>query len=259
MPSSFYLFSEGCAHFTRRRVFGGLIALLGLLLLSSCATVETGGRITDPSYKEFIIVSGGPSLIEWEKYKSVPHDRWWGNFIRTARVRIQELRKEYGYDARITWLVYRPGYVRRGQRQDNRDLISLIKSVEEKYKVNLVWFEDGDQVVDYLNSGMPRNIWKIANFEYFGHSNRACFMFDYSNEIDTGSKSWLHEDELHRIRRGIFADGALVKSWGCHTGESMSQKWRQATGVRMLGAVGKTDYSNGEVPFLSSTGGRWAY
>ena len=29
-------------------------------------------------------------------------------------------------------------------------------------------------------------------------------MFDYSNEIDSGSKVWLHESELNRIHRGIF-------------------------------------------------------
>lgn len=229
------------------------------ILLSSCATTTSSNVPTDWRNKEYIIVSGGPSLIEWEKYKRVPHDRWWGNFIRTARVRMQQLRKELGYEARITWLVYRPGYARRGQRQDNRDLLALIRSVEEKYKVNLVWFDDGQEVIDYLNHGMPRSVWKIANFEYYGHSNRACFMFDYSNEIDSGSKSWLHEDELTRIHRGIFARGAHVKSWGCHTGESMSQKWRKATGVKMYGAVGKTDYSNGEVPFLSSRGGRWSF
>jgi hypothetical protein len=54
-----------------------------------------------------------------------------------------------------------------------------------------------------------------------------------------------------------------VKSWGCYTGESMSQKFRAATGVPMVGAVGKVDYSNREdalngiVPVLSSVGGRW--
>jgi hypothetical protein len=86
-------------------------------------------------------------------------------------------------------------------------------------------------------------------------------MFDYSNEIDSGSKSWLHENELSRINRGIFARGARVKSWGCHTGESMSKKWRRATGVPMIGAIGKTDYApmhrNGWLPVLSR-GGRWA-
>ena len=52
---------------------------------------------------------------------------------------------------------------------------------------------------------------------------------------------------------------AVVKSWGCHTGESMSKKWKRATGVPMIGAVGKTDYSvmyrNNWLPALSK--GRW--
>ena len=46
-------------------------------------------------------------------------------------------------------------------------------------------------IIDYLNAGRPRDQVKIAGFEFFGHSNRACFMFDYSNEVDSASKSWL--------------------------------------------------------------------
>ena len=56
-------------------------------------------------------------------------------------------------------------------------------------------------------------------------------MFDYSNNIDSASKVWLHQDDLKKINRGIFARDAYVKSWGCHTGESMSKKWHEATGV----------------------------
>jgi hypothetical protein len=85
-------------------------------------------------------------------------------------------------------------------------------------------------------------------------------MFDYSNEIDSGSKSWLHENDLSRIRRDLFTRDAFIKSWGCHTAESMSKKWKRATGKRMIGAIGKTDYSNGHLrnwtPGLSQ-GARW--
>ncbi len=210
--------------------------------------------------KEYILLSGGPSLIEWEKYKATPHDRWWGNFIRAARVRIEQIRKEQGPDAEITWLVYRAGYARRGSRQDRADLISNILSVRDKYRVNLVWISNGDDVINYLNSGRPRSQIKIADFEFFGHSNRACWMFDYSNEIDSGSKSWLHENELAKLQRGLFTRDAFVKSWGCHTGESMSKLWRQATGKRMIGAIGKTNYADGHlrgwIPALSE-GARW--
>lgn len=209
--------------------------------------------------REYILLSGGPSLEEWEKYKAEPHDRWWGNFIRAARVRIQEIQKQ-NPGARITWLVHRPSYARRGQRQDQSDILGNITSVRDKYGIDLIWFDQGKEVIDYLNNGKPRDRVKIANFEFYGHSNRACFMFDYSNEIDSGSKSWLHEGELGQIRRGIFTRDAFVKSWGCHSGESMSRKWKKATGVRMIGAIGKTDYSNGHlrnwVPGLSPRG-RW--
>jgi len=210
--------------------------------------------------KEYIILSGGPSLNEWEKFKAAPHDRWWGNFIRAARVRIEQLRKEHGPAARITWLVYRPGYVRRGQRDDKADLISNITSVRDKYGVNLVFFDQAGQVINYLNSGQPRGELKIANFEFYGHSNKTCFMFDYSNEIDSASKVWLHESDLKKIHRGLFTRDALVKSWGCHTGESMSKAWGQATGKKMIGAIGKTDYAYGHlrgwIPALSD-GARW--
>ncbi len=229
-----------------------LRTFLVLLILVSPALAEV--------QKEYVLLSGGPALIEWEKYKSAPHDAWWGNFIRAARVRIQELRKEHGPNARITWLVYKPAYVRRATRQDQSDLIGNITSVRDKYGVNLVFFDKTDQVINYLNYGRPRNQVKIANFEFYGHSNRACFMFDYSNEIDSASKVWLHENELKKIHRGIFTKDAFVKSWGCHTGESMSKAWRSATGKRMIGAIGKTDYAYGHlrgwVPALSA-GSRW--
>lgn len=231
-----------------------LILILIVVVLAGLAGPATAQE------REYILVSGGPALIEWEKFQPVPHDIWWGNFIRSARVRIQELQKQHGPNVDISWLVYKRGYIRRGQRQDNRDLIRLIESVRDRYNIRLIWFDSGQEVINYLNNGRPRNRVKIANFEYYGHSNKSCFMFDYSNEIDSASKSWLHEDELRQIRRGIFTRDAHIKSWGCHTGESMSRKWRQATGRRMIGAIGKTDYSLGYrynwVPILSR-GARW--
>ncbi len=231
-----------------------MFRLFLLILLASTLQVSAAVQ------KEYILLSGGPALIEWEKYKAAPHDRWWGNFIRAARVRIQEIRAERGPDAMITWLVYKPAYVRRAQRQDNADLISNITSVRDKYGVKLVWINSGQDVINYLNAGQPRSQVKIADFEFYGHSNRACFMFDYSNEIDSGSKSWLHEKELSQIHRGLFTRDAFIKSWSCHTGESMSKLWRSATGKKMIGAIGKTDYANGHernwTPALSE-GARW--
>lgn len=236
-----------------------LLSLLVLLypLFGGVLHAQTPG-------KEYIVISGGPSLIEWEKFKKIPHDHWWANFVRGARIRLGELREQNGKDALITWMVYKPGYVRRGTRQEKKDLLPNIRSVQQKYGLNLVYFGSQKELINYLNGGSrqhPRTSWPIANLEYFGHSNRACFMFDYSNEIDSASKVWLHEKELGSINRNAFAPKAFIKSWGCHTGESMSALWRKATGQKMIGAIGTTDYSGsddpGWHPKLGSPNGRW--
>ena len=84
-------------------------------------------------------------------------------------------------------------------------------------------------------------------------------MFDYSNNIDSASKVWLHQDDLKQVNRGIFSRDAYVKSWSCHTGESMSQIFKKNTGVVMIGATGKTQYMTDELPILSSPNGRWVH
>lgn len=232
-----------------------LPAVLTLLLFSS---------LSASAQNEYIVCSGGPALRQWEDLRrsEQQHDRWWGNFVRTARVRLQELRRTQPPGTILTWLVFRDAYARRAA-EDGDPLVSHVESVRDTYKVNLVWFRSGEEVIQYLNAGgahAPRARHKVAGFEFFGHSNKHCFLFDYSSEIYASSTAWLHENDLHRIRRGVFARGAFCKSWGCHTGESMSRYWRKATGTRLIGAIGKTDYSymhlrNWQVAL--SPGSRW--
>jgi hypothetical protein len=225
-----------------------------LFLLGTPAIVRAQAL---PTSGEYIVVSGGPALRQWEdlRAKHLQHDRWWGNFIRPARVRMVEI-KQARPSLLVTWLVYRPGYVNRAS-EDGRPLISFIESVRDTYKVNLVYFSSTNELINYINRGQNRSRNKVVGFEFYGHSNRYAFMFDYSNALMGASKAWLHEKELGRINASAFDRNAFCQSWGCHTGESMSRYWRSATGVPMMGAVGKTDYSNGYRPFLSP-GGRWA-
>ena len=229
-----------------------------LFLISMVAlTGSFPARAAAPAGKtEWIILVGGPSMHQWEQYKTQPHDHWWANFVHAARLRTEQLRAQLGPDATITWLIYKQGYIDRA-KQEHQDLISHIQTVRDKYNLNLVWFSDGTGVINYLNGGEDRDRLKIAGFEYFGHSNKACFMFDYSNNIDSACKSWLHQTELHKIDGRIFARGAYIKSWGCHTGEQMSAYWHRATGTRMIGAVGKTQYMMEELPVLVSQNDKW--
>jgi hypothetical protein len=227
-----------------------ILLLLALFLARTvCAAAPT------PVQGEYVLLVGGPSLMQWEKYKQQPHDHWWANFIRAARLRTEQIRAQ-APDAKITWLVYGQGYKDRMQ-QEKQDLFALIGSVRDKFNLKLVYFAKGDEVINYLNNGQPRDTLKVADFEYFGHSNRACFMFDYSSNIESACKSWLHEDELKKINPRVFARGAFAKSWGCHTGESMSKKWLAATGVPMWGVIGKTQYMMDELPIIVGQGAKW--
>jgi hypothetical protein len=230
------------------------VQVLLALILVVCGS-ELRAATTAPQ-GEWILLVGGVSMHQWEQYKAQPHDHWWANFVHAARIRTEQLRAERGRDALITWLVYKPAYIERS-KQDGVDLIALINSVRDKYNLHLVYFNKGGDVIDYLNNGQPRSQVKVAGFEYFGHSNMACFMFDYSNVIDSSAKAWLHQTDFVKINRGVFARDAYVKSWGCHTGEMMSSYWRKATGTRMWGAIGKTQYMSEELPILTSANGKW--
>jgi hypothetical protein len=233
--------------------------LLPLLILLALLVVRQAPAATVPANGEYVLLVGGPSLMMWEKYKLQPHDHWWANFIRAARIRTEQIRASAGPDAKITWLVYRPGYRERAA-QEKMDLFGFIDSVREKFNLKLVYFDKGNEVINYLNNGQPRDSFKVVDFEYFGHSNAKCFMFDYSNNIESACKSWLHEDELRQISGRDFARGAFAKSWGCHTGESMSKKFYAATGVPMWGVIGKTQYMMEELPVIVGQNGvspRW--
>ena len=225
-----------------------------LLLLPLCLLFASRAPAAPPQ-GEYVLLVGGPSLMQWEKYKPQPHDHWWANFDHAARVRTDQIRAQ-APDARITWLVYGQGYKDRAV-QDKQDLISLIGTVRDKYNLNLIYIRKGDDVINYLNSGQARDSVKIADFEYFGHSNAKCFMFDYSSNIESACKSWLHEDDLKKINGRVFARGANIKSWGCHTGESMSKKWYAATGTQMWGVIGKTQYMLNELPVISGKDSKW--
>lgn len=205
---------------------------------------------------EHVIVTGGPALRKWENYRvsEDQHDRWWANFVRASTVRMAEIRKAYGSDAAITWIVYQPGYVARG-KEDGKPYTTWIAEQAAKRRVTLLWFNSSGSFIQTLNS-RPRG--SVETFDFFGHSNRYAFMFDYGSDIMAASTAWLHERDLPRIKASIFARNAYCKSWGCHTGESMSAVWKSSTGVALEGAKGPTSYVNvgmggGQLPVVKGS------
>lgn len=212
--------------------------------------------VAAPLHADHVIVTGGPAMRKWENFRVTQdqHDRWWANFIRASTLRMAEIRTAYGPDAPLVWFVYQPGYRERG-KEDGKSYTAWISNLAAQRRATLVWFTGGDDFIRSLNS-RPRG--SIETFDYFGHSNRFCFLFDYSNEIMAASTEWLHERDLPRIKGSVFRRNAYCKSWGCHTGESMSNVWKRNVGVPLEGAKGPTDYSVVGQGRLPEVHGSWA-
>ena len=145
--------------------------------------------------KEHVILCGGPASRRWEnlRVEKDRHDRWWANFVRASTMRIDEIRKSYGATAKITWIVYKNGYVTRG-RNDGKPYTTWIAEQASKRKAKLVWISSGKQAISAINSGRD-----IITFDFFGHSNRHCFMLDYGSDVMAVSQAWIHERDLGKI------------------------------------------------------------
>jgi hypothetical protein len=206
---------------------------------------------------EHIVLSGGPALRIWEKSKIRTHDVYWGNFVDAAVARLGQLKARARPGDGIAWLVYRPSYLRRSAEQQE-DLSAIIRRKADSLGVALFWFDTKEELVNYLNTGRNRAAHPILSLDFFGHSNKVNWMFDYSNELDGCSTVFFHTRDLPRLNRGIFSREAVAQSWGCHSGEYHSKKFSDWTGVPMWGAIGKTDYSGGGLPVTSAANGKWS-
>ena len=203
---------------------------------------------------EHVILAGGPALRKWEdlRIEKDRHDRWWANFIRASTMRMDNIRAAYGPSSKLIWLVHKKGYLARA-REDGKPYTTWIAEQAAKRGAQLIWVDGGPSVISVINSRPARS---ITTFDFFGHSNKHCFLLDYSSEIIGVSTAWLHENDLYKIKRSVFAPNTICKSWGCHTGESMNTFWRAATGTEIIGAKGKTDYaalSFGKMPAINGS------
>lgn len=228
-----------------------LFAFVSLALLGLAAA-----RAEQPQQREDIVLTGGCALRFMEHGKgAVSHDVYWFNFVDASVIRLEQLKQQNPGDI-LTWLVYKPAYVRRSQEM-GLDLVAQLQEKARGLGARLVFFNSKEELISYLNKGFDRDKVKIADFDYIGHSNKACFLFDYSNYIDTMSIAWLHVRDLGKINDDIFTKDATCKSWGCHCGEMYSKWWKSHFDIPMIGAVGKTDFAHGGLPELSDANCKW--
>lgn len=221
--------------------------LLSLLLLSTFSTVSSAVDV---------ILTGGPALKQWEglRIKPLRHDNWWANFVRASTIRIQQIQTKTP-NAKITWIVYKNGYITRG-KEDGKPYVQWIQDLAKKYKVKLVWVQSGDAALRAINAS-PRGKEKISSFFYFGHSNAYAFMLDYGNDIMAVSTQWIHESDLKNIHPHVFAPDANCWSYGCYTGMSMSQWWKQFLHIPLYGNTDSTLYGPVSSGMLPEGKGKW--
>lgn len=227
-----------------RRLFLGLSFLTGCFFMQEAAAVH-------------VVMCGGPALKSWEGLRIQPdrHDNWWANFVRGSTVRIGQILAQ-DPNAKITWIVYRPGYVMRG-KEDQKPYVQWISDLGKKYRIKLVWVNNADEAIKALNRSPRHQNDFVETFYYFGHSNPNALMLDYGSEIMAASTQWIHETDLNRISPGIFRPQSDCWSFGCYTGLSMSYWWKKYLGVHLWGNTKSTHYapvSNGQLP---SGGGKW--
>src|SRR5437016_14595594 len=81
---------------------------------------------------EWIILVGGVSLNQWEKYKAQPQDHWWANFVHAARMRTEQVREQFGPDLMTPWIDWKPAYIQRA-KQDGLGELGDIIAVRAKF------------------------------------------------------------------------------------------------------------------------------
>lgn len=111
-----------------------------------------------------VVMCGGPALRQWEGLRIQPdrHDNWWANFVRASTIRIAQIQQQ-DPAARITWIVYRPGYATRG-KEDGKPYTRWIADLASKYKIRLVWVNSADQAIRALNSSPRFHGDKVESF-----------------------------------------------------------------------------------------------
>ncbi|MEG0142985.1 MAG: hypothetical protein RSA21_02720 [Akkermansia sp.] len=227
------------------------------MLIRALTLIVAMLSFTGISQAVHVVMTGGPALKQWEglRIKADRHDNWWANFVRASTIRLTLIQRQ-DPKARITWVIYKPGYITRS-KEDQKPYTKWIADLAHKYKVKLVWVNTSQEAINALNKAPRSKADLIESFYYFGHSNCYAFMLDYGNEIMGVSKQWIHETDLGLISPSSFMKNADCWSYGCYTGASMSHWWNKIVGIPLWGNMQSTNYgpvSNGTLP---SGGGKW--
>ncbi|MEI7693073.1 MAG: hypothetical protein WCJ27_01245, partial [Verrucomicrobiota bacterium] len=98
---------------------------------------------------DIVLISGGPALRSFERYRTASHDKYWGNFIDSAILRAKELQLTVAPTDQIVWLVFRPSYQRRSQ-EDQDDYLKILEERGLKAGITPIYFDNKTQLFTLL-------------------------------------------------------------------------------------------------------------
>ena len=197
---------------------------------------------------ETIVVSGS-EYQEW--YQDVPvvgdylpGGRFKYTFIEPAIKKLIDIRKNnVNINNQITWLISSLGY--------SKTDIANMEDTAKKLGVKLVWIDNKDQFINYINSGSVNNKTenrderKISSMTFFSHGLDGVLALGYNQEdekdIDISLK------DLSKIQSDSFTKDISTVFYSCNAGtningKSFAQEWVNRTGGTAVGAIGRTDY-----------------
>ena len=196
---------------------------------------------------EMIVISGS----EYQKWYQgiplvgdyIPGGRFKYTFIEPAIKQLREL-KVNNSDNTITWMVSSTGY----SKSDRKN----IENTAKKIGVKIVWFDDKDEFINYINTGSidcskSRGDMKISSITTFSHGLDGILALGYNQDDEDDINIAI--DDLFKINKGAFSSDVTTMLYSCNAGTptknngiSFAQAWANATGGTVKGAIGRTDY-----------------
>ena len=215
----------------------------------------------DPEGLNEVVVSGG---VNPDTKKDNSHDKYWGNFVQSAKTKITESQRDLKEGEKVEWMVQKSSLVDRAKNEGRKGdyYTGQVEQMAKDMGVDLRWFNNKKEFVQGMNTttGGEKRAGSslISNFTYYGHGSESALWLTYqpgreagealtSSDLPNAKNRSLYEKlNGQAISPSAFAPGATSTSWACNSAvggsQSVTQSWANSTGVPMSGIIGRADY-----------------
>ena len=222
----------------------------------------------DPDGNRKVVVTGGRDN----------HNKNSMNFVEASKIQIKDYIKQIkqnGHNEKLNWLVFDLDY----NFEDKENM----KNWAKNNNVKLDFIANSSDLIKKINSYSQTSD-LITNLSVFSHGTASNIAFGYENtgyEYTLNDKTSINYLNVYQLSKKSFADNAMIHLYSCNSatprgfegkyfqsrkalinavdrGRSLAEDLHNATGVPVLGTIGRTDYSpvvKGQLPKLGGMGG----